>query len=467
MKSNVPWSIKGIDPDTRVAAKRAAKEAGMTLGEWLNKQIMAFEAGADDTGAAGEIAADSPAGDNVQPLPSNVVTVDQLRELVYSLNRLNERLKTSERDSRQALSGLNQGLNTAMERIREVEDTSRNGSDEAVLERLARIEADRKSGETARIDNLLNLEQALSRMVEEFETHQRDTLNRVQVSEQAIDDLAGRVSGLDAQMATTINDLKQNIDDVTSQVRQTEKTARAVMLEARAASQSTDDEFIERTGNKLRILGTEIKRSGDHIQVLEEQIGKLSGRIEGAEQRSAEGISKVSATIEALRSDLSTYDTGQAALSQEAQGVISSVTEEADARITSLQTSFDKMVARLEGVVDTDNLAVAPEPAAHAPQPADEEDLLAGSGSDDVLDELFDDARITEDEEPAPAAPDDAPAKPARKLTAKQKVLLARRARQKRLAAEASAQQAEPAAAETDEVARRRQWHWKQWQKHP
>lgn len=34
-----PWSIKGIDPDTRQLAKEAAKEAGMTLGEWLNNRI--------------------------------------------------------------------------------------------------------------------------------------------------------------------------------------------------------------------------------------------------------------------------------------------------------------------------------------------------------------------------------------------------------------------------------------------
>ena len=39
MKSNVPWSIKGIDPETREVAKKAAREAGMTLGEWLNKNI--------------------------------------------------------------------------------------------------------------------------------------------------------------------------------------------------------------------------------------------------------------------------------------------------------------------------------------------------------------------------------------------------------------------------------------------
>jgi localization factor PodJL len=40
MKPGVPWSVKGIDPEVRAAAKTAARRAGMTLGEWLNGVIL-------------------------------------------------------------------------------------------------------------------------------------------------------------------------------------------------------------------------------------------------------------------------------------------------------------------------------------------------------------------------------------------------------------------------------------------
>ncbi len=40
MKPGVPWSVKGIDPEVRAAAKRSARRAGMTLGEWLNGVIL-------------------------------------------------------------------------------------------------------------------------------------------------------------------------------------------------------------------------------------------------------------------------------------------------------------------------------------------------------------------------------------------------------------------------------------------
>jgi localization factor PodJL len=39
MKSGIPWSVKGIEPDVREAAKDAARRSGLTLGEWLNAAI--------------------------------------------------------------------------------------------------------------------------------------------------------------------------------------------------------------------------------------------------------------------------------------------------------------------------------------------------------------------------------------------------------------------------------------------
>ncbi|WP_342643974.1 hypothetical protein [Rhodoligotrophos ferricapiens] len=40
MTVGVPWSIKGIDPEAREAAKEAARKSGLTLGQWLTAKIM-------------------------------------------------------------------------------------------------------------------------------------------------------------------------------------------------------------------------------------------------------------------------------------------------------------------------------------------------------------------------------------------------------------------------------------------
>ena len=47
MKPGLPWSVKGIEPDVREAAKLAARRSGMTLGEWLNSTILEQADGAD------------------------------------------------------------------------------------------------------------------------------------------------------------------------------------------------------------------------------------------------------------------------------------------------------------------------------------------------------------------------------------------------------------------------------------
>ena len=49
MKSGIPWSIRGIDEEARQAALEAARQAGLSLNEWLNQAITkhAAEEGVD------------------------------------------------------------------------------------------------------------------------------------------------------------------------------------------------------------------------------------------------------------------------------------------------------------------------------------------------------------------------------------------------------------------------------------
>lgn len=39
-----PWSVKGIEPEAREAAKIAARRAGLTIGQWLNLTIRSVAA---------------------------------------------------------------------------------------------------------------------------------------------------------------------------------------------------------------------------------------------------------------------------------------------------------------------------------------------------------------------------------------------------------------------------------------
>ena len=53
MRPAVPWSVKGIEPEAREAAKQAARRAGMTLGAWLNQAIIVNSTDDVDAGPQG------------------------------------------------------------------------------------------------------------------------------------------------------------------------------------------------------------------------------------------------------------------------------------------------------------------------------------------------------------------------------------------------------------------------------
>ena len=40
MSGDALWSVKGIDPRARDAAREAARREGLSLGDWLNKVIL-------------------------------------------------------------------------------------------------------------------------------------------------------------------------------------------------------------------------------------------------------------------------------------------------------------------------------------------------------------------------------------------------------------------------------------------
>lgn len=445
-KPNVPWSVKGIDPDARTVAKDAAKKAGMTLGEWITHTI--------HLQADGKAADLAPAA--LKSLPANVVTVEQLREVVDSLNRMNQRLRTTEDNTKAVAQSVNLGMGSVLDRLKKVETTGPDGN--VFAERIEKLE---KGGSDAtRADSLKALEQALRGIVTQYETTHTQTIERMSASEDAVHHLAGRIDHIDHQTTASFEAVRNEIDRVNAQIQHAEDSARQVMGEVRDASGTDDIQFIERTGKKLRILGAEIKRSGDQIQVLENHIRKLSGQIDASEKRSSEGILKVSASIDNLRREVAlTSDDDVASAQRQHQATLSDAANHAEDRLSDLQGNFDQMMSRLDTVSDNQASRVAAAKAeaadaetaeanfsdAEANEPASAQavptksvatedadfDAIFGDDDDDV--KAVRDA-ITNTGE-APQSRKELP----KNLTPKQKVILAARARRRRLEKQAAA----------------------------
>ena len=92
MSGPAPWSVKGIDPRAREAAREAARRRGLTIGEWLNQAILANEAALAATRRLEPASA---------PAPDASPNLDLLHQ---ALAQLSERVDTNDRRAASAIS---------------------------------------------------------------------------------------------------------------------------------------------------------------------------------------------------------------------------------------------------------------------------------------------------------------------------------------------------------------------------
>jgi localization factor PodJL len=364
MKSNAPWSVKGIERDARETAKAAAQREGMTLGEWLNQII--YTAGDPDA----------------QPTTGDIEGL-KARDFAAAIEYLSRRIAASEAKSAEAVEMLARSLGGAVERLQRLERAEPGvaANDDGLAARIEALEA--KSTDRQRIEALRALERAVGQIAIQFDSAQKATVSRLDGAERQLQAIAARVEqgGGETVSAGAVRDA---IEGMAERISRAEKIASEAFQLKSEANESVDADFIHKTGIRLRILGDEIKRGGDQIRTLETTITRLSQQIDAAEKRSAEGVAKVAETIADLRQQFSAADaTDQSSARAEIEAAVSEIAQRTDDRIATLQHSFDAMVRRLEAasgraVSAADGAkpeAVAePAPPRAAPAPVDDLD---------------------------------------------------------------------------------------------
>lgn len=386
MKSNAPWSVKGIEKDAREAAKAAAQREGMTVGEWLNQII--YTAG--DPNAA-------PTSGEIEGLKA--------RDLAAAIEHLSRRISAAESKSAQAVENLARSLGGAVERLQRMEraEAPAVANDEALAARVRILEE--KSTDRQRIEALRALERAVGQIAVQFSNSEKSTVARLDAAETALQAIASRLERGAGDETVSASAVRDAIEGMAARISRAEKiAAEAAQMKAEAA-ESIDADFIQKTGLRLRILGDEIKRGGDQMRTLETTIAKLSQQIDAAEKRSAEGVQKVAETIADLKTQFASADQGDhAAARAEIEAAVSEIAQRTEDRIEALQQSFDDMVRRLETATGRVSAPAHAEPAAAAapaaPAPSISAPLPATQADFDS--ELEDAFAALELEEPIP-----------------------------------------------------------------
>ncbi|MHA6287381.1 peptidoglycan-binding protein [Maricaulis sp. CAU 1757] len=280
--------MKGIDPRARARAKTAARKEGVTLGEWLNRVIL------DDNDPAG------PQWDDaLEAFPGfsggQAFDGDEDRLLRAMVNRLTDRVESSEAMSAKTLGNLDRAINQLAERIakddttraqeiktaRDALDQIRIGQDE-LGDRIRDLES-RPAG-TASTDRAV--ETSIMKLARRLYEHENDTAARLHAVdedqrrssetlesrlarlESRADDFAELSKKREDRTAISLQDMQRNTDSLRARVESTERIADKAGSALEGSLSKLDD--------RLRSLET---RNSSETLELERRFDRLSNEV--------------------------------------------------------------------------------------------------------------------------------------------------------------------------------------------
>lgn len=338
MTAAAPWSVKGIDPKAREVAKDLARRSGMTLGEWLNRMIIegeGFDASALE--AFGEPSRPSLAVDNARTNPSYYETArggapsriearehpaDEVGRVAVALDRLTDRIEAAEKRSAQAITGIDESVRGALQRLvaAEREQVAVAARFEGVVdeiktdqtraaERLRRVENEAAGPRSA--EALRALEGALGKVaghLYEGEARTRETIAHL---EQRLDNQAGvgagdpsalveevvarlgqRLEAAEARTAEALQALNASFSALDGRLQTVESSNPAEGVQKRL--DDLTGSLTQRMEAARMEMAAKLRQSADgRFDRMELKLGEMTAHVQAAEQRSAQAIERM------------------------------------------------------------------------------------------------------------------------------------------------------------------------------
>ncbi|MEZ5937511.1 MAG: hypothetical protein R3C52_04750 [Hyphomonadaceae bacterium] len=368
-----PWSVKGIAPEARAAARQRAERRGLTLGQYLNSLLLDDE---EDEAPATNAEKASP----IHPPKARKIIVpsdrpDELRELSEEIERLSARLEISQSRSARAVAGLDKSMLGLMGKVDEsgraqlgaVEKMLRaigeiEGAQSALKERIATLEEETTGGAT--LENLQLLEGALKRLAETvqaranslereqgelrdlFEDRVRQVSDQVEGVTRTLDDSIDRAVRANAgELETRLSGVEGHLSDVERKMdgalgRITDAANRFEMFESKA-----DRTVADTTWRMERALETTLSRSRAMSK-------DLIDRVDSIEEKTREAVGKLGDSVSRIidRIDRSERDSEAALKSVERS--VSGIDDRLNKLSQSRDSESDRMQATFQRRLD-------------------------------------------------------------------------------------------------------------------
>jgi len=336
MTAAAPWSVKGIDPKAREVAKDLARRSGMTLGEWLNRMIIEGEGfDAASLEAFGEPSRPSLAVNNDRANPSYYETArggapsriearehpaDEVGRVAVALDRLTDRIEAAEKRSAQAISGIDESVRGALQRLvaAEREQVAVAARFEGVAdeikteqtraaERLRRIEAEAAGPRSA--EALRALEGALGKVaghLYEGEARTRETIAHLEhrldaqagvgdpsaLVEEVVARLGQRLEAAEARTSEALQALNTSFSALDGRLRTVESSNPGEGVQKRLDDLAGS--LTQRMEAARLEMAAKLRESADgRFDRMEHKLGEMTAHVQAAEQRSAQAIERM------------------------------------------------------------------------------------------------------------------------------------------------------------------------------
>lgn len=390
MTAAAPWSVKGIDPKAREVAKDLARRSGMTLGEWLNRMIIEGEGG--DPAAALEAfsgagrppfpanssAANSSAGGSYyetsrRDAPARMEALehpaDEVGRVAIALDRLTHRIEAAERRSTQAISGIDESVRGALQRLAQAEreqvavaarfegavDDIKTDQARAA-ERLRRMEAEAVGPRSA--EALRALEGALGKVaghLYEGEARTRETIANLEARldgqgaadpsalvEEVVARLGQRLEAAEARTAEALQALGASFSALDGRLNTVETADPASGVQQRLDDLSNG--LIQRMEAARLEMAAKLRESADgRFDRMEHKLGEMTAHVQAAEQRSAQAIERMGREVVGMADALNRRV-------QTSEARTSAAVEQIGGEVARLAGSFEQKLNRADSV---------------------------------------------------------------------------------------------------------------------
>lgn len=374
MKPAVPWSVKGVEPEAREAAKRAARGSGMTLGAWLTRKIQESDdptvTSPADRPPAAPHGADPQTDGNQSSMaqgrtPSYVPPQQgdygytpqaaqraELGAVAPSIDALRRHLQDSESRTERTFSQISDALQAVLRKLDQAgaqrQDYGRDESSDSlraintalndVSHRLANVERRNDGGSVAHV------ERSLSELNRALDSNEARAMRRSDQLENALDNLRDRVDTREGRRMEAVRGLERAVTEV---AQRQDKTAQNQADALRRTDQSVSE--------LKRASESQTKALHAELETMREKMAQVTGHLDTLRETVSKSITKADlAAIEKRVADAaktSSEETQKVLRAEMIDRLDAAETRSADA-ITALAAEVGDIRETLSGAPD-------------------------------------------------------------------------------------------------------------------